>query len=131
MLTEQVTSVNDVNEDARKREARARRLANLKPVQKGQVLNPSGRSKKDYDLAREAQKHAEQAIAALVSVMTNEDNPPASRVSAAAEVLDRGYGRAPADLKIKHEISFTEQFDAFLRSLAAGRDAKVIDHINE
>lgn len=132
MLNEQVQGVDttpaDKTEHERKLEARARRIANLKPAQKGEVRNPRGRPKKDFVLADLAVQHAEKAIATLVDVMSNTDNPPASRISAAAEILDRGFGRAPASLDVKHEIGFGEQFEDFIRGLMGSRHAAVIEH---
>jgi hypothetical protein len=47
------------------------------------------------DVKAAAQLHATDAIAALASIMRNGEMPPAARVSAAKELLDRGYGKAP------------------------------------
>ena len=127
MLTEQVQGVEATLEEKAPPKVN-KGWANLRPAQKGEVRNPRGRPKKDYDLAAKAQEHAHAALAALVDVMSNSENPPASRVSAASEILDRGFGRAPADLKVKHEIGFGEQFEDFVRTLMAGRHAQVIEH---
>jgi hypothetical protein len=108
-------------------EGRARRLANLKPVQKGQVLNPRGRPKKDYDLAAMAQEHAQEAIRTLATVMSDEKAPASARVSAAAEILDRGFGRAPASLDLKHTMSMSDEFEAFMRELTAKRTPLTIE----
>lgn len=43
------------------------------------------------DLARQ---YTEQALAALTSVLSDPNEPAAARVSAAKEILDRGYGKA-------------------------------------
>ena len=45
-----------------KLQGRARSLANLRPARPGERRNPRGRPKKDYDLAKMAQKHAQQAV---------------------------------------------------------------------
>ena len=42
-----------------------------------------------------AQQYTEDAIEALVSIMQGAKQPPAARVAAAKELLDRGHGRAP------------------------------------
>jgi hypothetical protein len=106
---------------------RARSLANLRPQRPGEPSrNPSGRPKKDYDLAALAQKHAEKAVLTLVDVMSNEEAPPSARVSAAAEILDRGFGRAPASLDVNHKLGISEEFEQFIRQLT-GRPSKVIE----
>lgn len=106
---------------------REKSLANLIPFKKGQSGNPRGRARKDIDLAVLAQKHAEKAITTLVEVMSDERATPAARVSAASEILDRGFGRAPQSLDVKHDISFSEQFEDFIMSISSRRSAPMID----
>ena len=127
MLEAQPTIAETENEITRKCEARRRRIANLKPIKKGQVLNPRGRPKKDLDLAQLAQKHAEQAIATLAQCLTDPAATWPARVSAASELLDRGFGRAPQCLDLKHEVTYVEQFETFIRSLKASSEADVIE----
>lgn len=128
-LSDQISVIDNESERIRKEEARKRSLANLRPIKPGEVRNPRGRPKKDYVLADLAQVHAEKAIATLVSVMSNEENPPAARISAASELLDRGFGRAPQSLDVKTTVTLSEEFEAFVRSLGRkpGDDAKVIE----
>lgn len=116
-------------EAARKEEARKRSLANLRPIQKGEVRNPTGRPKKDKVLANMAQKHAQQAIDTLVEVMSDREATPTARVSAASELLDRGFGRAPQSLEANIQVSFAEEFEHFLLGLADRRSnqARLID----
>ena len=92
-------------------------LANLRPVRKGEVRNPSGRSKKDYNLAAMAQEHAELAVETLAACLIAEDSNWPSKVSAAAEILDRGFGRAPASLDVNHTMGISEEFEAFVRQI--------------
>lgn len=113
------------NEIRRKQEARARRIANLRPRKKGDpALNPRGRPKKDLDLAKTAQQHAEEAIQALVKVMKDDDSPASARVSAASEILDRGFGKAPQHGSLNIEHSFSQQFEDFIRQLQSERNAQ-------
>lgn len=95
---------------------------NLRPAKKGEVRNPTGRPKKDKDLAKLAQAHAEQAINTLVKVMSDDAATPSARVSAASEILDRGYGKAPQHGTLEHTHNFTHQFDDFIRSLMKPKD---------
>ena len=110
---------------------RAASLAALRKhqVRPGQVLNPRGRPKKDYDLAAMAQKHAEKAIQTLAQCLDDETATWPARVSAASELLDRGFGRAPQSLNVDHKLDFSASFEAFVRELGdkrAGR--KTIEH---
>lgn len=123
----QHTAPEDLSEVTRKQEARARSLANLRPCKPGEIRNPRGRPKKDVDLAKLAQSHAETAVKTLVDVMTAEEATPSARVSAASELLDRGFGRAPQSLDVKHELSFSEQFEDFIMSISSRRSAPMID----
>lgn len=124
MFEVQVEQTHDLTPS--KADKRANSLANLRPAQKGEIRNPRGRSKKDYDVAALAQKHALKAIETLAEVMTSPAATPSARVSAASELLDRGFGRAPQSLDVTHQIGFSEQFEDYMRGLM-GRNARVID----
>lgn len=67
--------------------------------QKGESGNPAGVSKvRRLEIANmrlEAQKYGKEAIQTLVDVMRDGDAPPGARSGAAAQILDRGYGKAP------------------------------------
>lgn len=102
--------------------------ANLRPPQKGEVRNPRGRPKKDLDLAALAQSHARKAIETLVEVMGDATATPSARVGAASELLDRGFGRAPQHIDMNATVSLSAEFEAFIRRLSPGHDAKVIEH---
>lgn len=45
------------------------------------------------DLRSEAQKYRVLALATLANIARNVKNPPAARVTAASNLLDRGYGK--------------------------------------
>lgn len=51
-------------------------------------------SKTPTDIRSLARAHTEKAINVLVGVMSQEESPPAARVSAASVLLDRGWGKA-------------------------------------
>lgn len=102
--------------------------ANLRPARKGEVRNPRGRPKKDLDLAALAQSHARKAIETLVEVMSDAGATPAARVGAASELLDRGFGRAPQHIDMNATMTLSAEFEAFIRRLSPGSDAKVIEH---
>ncbi len=109
--------------------------ANRKPVppehtrfKAGQSGNPRGRPKKDLDLAAMAQRHAELAVQTLAQCLTDPEANWPSKVSAASELLDRGFGRAPQSLNVDHKVGFSEQFEAFIRELS-GKKPAVIEHV--
>ena len=97
---------------------------------KGQSGNPRGRPKSDFTLRlRElAQKHAAEGLQRLVDIMRNPTTKPETVATVVGMIWDRGFGKAPAAFDVKHEVSFTEQFEAFIRELSSGHEArKVID----
>lgn len=47
------------------------------------------------DVRALAGKYGPKALETLAKIMGNEKAPPAARVSAAREILDRAYGKAP------------------------------------
>lgn len=55
-------------------------------------------NKATADVKALAQAHTADAIGALVSIMGDKEKPPAARVMAARELLDRGHGKAPQAL---------------------------------
>lgn len=65
---------------------------------KGQSGNPGGRSPRrtadGRTLAEVAREHTEDALKVLVEVAKNKEENGSARVSAAKELLDRGWGRA-------------------------------------
>ena len=73
-----------------------RRLANLRPFQKGVSGNPSGTSKAVAELRALARAHTTEAFGKLVELLQSSD--PRVALLAAKEILDRGFGRpAPAE----------------------------------
>lgn len=65
--------------------------ANLKPFQKGQSGNPSGRPKQNKDVAEVARENAEKAIRRLAKLVDSDDDRVA--LAAAQAVLDRAVGK--------------------------------------
>lgn len=76
----------------------------------GSSGNPSGRPRRDHDIAALAREHTEAAIDALVEIMSNETASPSARIAAANTLLDRGYGRARQSQDVEPNGS-----DAFLQ----------------
>ena len=66
---------------------------------KGRVNNPAGRpkgtlNKSTVEIKALAQTYSAKALETLATIMCTSDNDTA-RISAAKELLDRGYGKAP------------------------------------
>jgi hypothetical protein len=65
------------------------------------------RKKVPADLRSLARGHTELCIRVLAGIVSQEAMPPAARVSAAGILLDRGWGKAPQDVKADGEIKIT------------------------
>lgn len=79
----------------------------------GPSPNPGGRPAIVAELRELAREHTSEAIETLISVMRDKSAPPASRVTAAREVLDRGYGRPAMELAL--DASLNTQIDVEAR----------------
>jgi hypothetical protein len=53
------------------------------------------------DVKAAAQLHGHAALDALVEIMGGKEQPPAARVAAAKELLDRGFGKAAQLMDLK------------------------------
>lgn len=64
------------------------------------------------DIKALAQVHGPDAVGTLASIMADESVPPAARVAAAKELIDRGYGKAvqPTELSGKDGAPFAYEF---------------------
>lgn len=91
---------------------------------KGASGNPGGRPRVVMAVRDQAQQHGEEAISVLASIMRDCEAPPSARISAASEILNRGYGR-PVDQKAM--VVMSQQFD---RTLVA-REMTTRDIIDE
>lgn len=70
-------------------------VANLRPWSKGQSGNPSGRPKGVASAFRKV-VDPEVAAEALLALANDSRSKPSERIAAWRELLDRGFGKAPA-----------------------------------
>lgn len=98
---------------------------NLKPWPKGVSGNPGGRPK---GIAAKAREHTERALEVLTEGMESEDEKV--RLTAAKEILDRGWGKPltmTADVTKKLDDFTDDDIDAGIAFLRAAIHAAETD----
>lgn len=83
-------------------------------AREGAGRNPGSPNKGTAFIRSLAGAHAEEAVQTLVSMMQNDSTPAAARVSAAKELLERGFGRSSNLLSVNldHPLSGLTPEDA-------------------
>lgn len=64
-------------------------------------------NKVKIELREAAREYTQDALKALVDIMTDIDAPHAARVSAASAILDRGYGKPSQALDVDHTATIS------------------------
>jgi len=72
-----------------------------RPFPKGVSGNPGGRSKHIKEVAAAAREHTKEALDVLVKIMKDEEATASARVSAAGEILNRAWGKAPQQIDLR------------------------------
>jgi hypothetical protein len=80
-------------------------------------------SKTPTEIRSLARGHTETALNTLAKIMTAEDAPHSARVAAANSLLDRGWGKAPQELKVAVSKAARDLNDDELAAIAAGGSA--------
>lgn len=99
------------------------------PWVEGQSGNPAGRKAEDRKLKLLCRQYTEKAITKIVEFLDSEN--PLIALSAAKELLDRGYGKAKQSIegKFEHEHTVTtgdaSSLSSRLRPQANGTDHSV------
>lgn len=104
-------------------EKTAKQRGKGKPFESGQSGNPGGRPKLPEDIkhVRElAREYTQEAVDALVIVMRGENSSAGAKVSAAQALLDRGWGKAEANVNMTVKRDAKELTDDELAAIAAG-----------
>lgn len=96
-------------------------MANLKPIQPGQALNPSGRPKIPAEVREAAMALTPEAIKTLGDMMRDPTTPPATRITAADKILDRALGRPAQQVDITSKKEALDYSLADLLAIAYGR----------
>lgn len=69
----------------------------------GQSGNPGGRPKEVAEVRDLARQHTTAAIETLAALMADEKTPASARVAAAESLLNRGWGKAPQEIRTTTE----------------------------
>lgn len=90
-------------------------MARPKGTPKTGGRKPGTPNKATADIKALAQVHGEQAIGTLAGMIGDPTLPPAARVAAAKELLDRGYGKAGQSVELSatdgSSLALVVQFD--------------------
>ena len=87
--------------------------------QKGMASpNAGGRPAVIRDLREAAQGYSAEALETLASVMRDQASPPAAKVAAARELLDRGFGKAVQAVDVNSKVDMGATAAAVLMDLA-------------
>jgi hypothetical protein len=77
-------------------------------IRRGEIRNPNGRSRVDFEMRALARSYGPQAIEALVSIALDAGARHADRIYACNSLLDRGYGKPiqeiAADIALRPQI---------------------------
>jgi len=84
------------------------------PFKKGQSGNPGGRPKAVKAVEEVAREHTPLAMQTLAEICRNQKAPAAARVSAAAHLLDRGWGKPKQDVTLNGTVDVRSLSDAEL-----------------
>ncbi len=79
--------------------------------------NPLGRPRAILSVRDLARSHTDEAIATLAEIMRDPEAPANARISAASELLNRGYGR-PVDQKAMVVMSQQQELPKGVRDLS-------------
>ena len=86
-------TINRATSENTQKQARPRKRKAPRPAwKKGQSGNPGGRPKEVAEVKALARQHSEEAIRTIVELMRTAEHER-TRLAAASELLDRGYGR--------------------------------------
>ena len=79
--------------------------------------NPLGRPRAILSVRDLARSHTDEAIATLAEIMRDSQAPSNARISAASELLNRGYGR-PVDQKAMVVLSQQHELPREVRDMS-------------
>jgi hypothetical protein len=93
-----------------------------RPFEKGNAIGRHGRRKRNPAITELCRNASPEAVEVLLSVMRDERAPHGVRCTAAAHILDRGWGRPPAHntVDIQHNVRVTDLSDDQLLRIIAG-----------
>lgn len=109
-------------------QSKAKPKGNPAWVKGGPSPNPAGRPAVLADLREAARAFSQEALDTLAGVMRDPEAPPAARVTAARELLDRGFGKALQTVDVDVKVDMAKAHADVLWELSrAAQEAKAIE----
>jgi Family of unknown function (DUF5681) len=99
-------------------------LARTHGFKPGQSGNPGGKPKAIIEVALAARQHTVEAVETLVKIMRDSKATASARVSAAAILIERGWGKAPVTITLNRDNNLRDLTDDELLAIAGSGSAK-------
>ncbi len=115
------------SENRQKQTRRGKRKVPRTAWEKGQSGNPGGRPKEVAEVRELARQYTEEAIQTLVTLMQSA-KLERTRLAAASELLDRGYGRPPQAIDLGGPIQIVN-YDSERLSKLSSEELKKLDEL--
>jgi len=127
MMSKQISRVKDKPENRLKQTRPGKRKAPRSAWKKGQSGNPGGRPKEVAEVRELSRQYTEEAIQTLVTLMQSA-KVERTRLAAASELLDRGYGRPPQAVDLGGPIQIVN-YDSERLSTLSNDEIRALDTI--
>ena len=80
----------------------------------------------EANLRQLASQHTAKAVRTLVELIDSKETPPAAKVAAVRELLDRAHGKPAQSVEIRQNRDASEYSDADLYAIAGLGSARVV-----
>ena len=126
-MSKQTRRIKAKSENRPKQTKAGKRKAPRTAWKKGQSGNPGGRPKEVAEVRELSRQYTDEAIQTLVTLMQSA-KVERTRLAAASELLDRGYGRPPQAIDLGGPIQIVS-YEAEQLSKLSNNELKKLDEL--